>query len=105
MCCVVTGFARCTITMDQILRKLIIDLKTAQDDFRQSDKAFATATFCEKAYKLLDEVVQDTAKEEFDNQVMTIWIIVSSLNDLLPQLIDCPLLEKLFSLISLSSHV
>ena len=47
-------------------------------------------------FQLLEEWVEGgEGKESYENQVHYLWFISSALNDLLPQLIDCPQLNEL----------
>ncbi|XP_070193168.1 pneumococcal serine-rich repeat protein-like [Littorina saxatilis] len=81
------------------LASVLAELKVV-DDFRQPDKNLATASFCQRACKVLEKVVKQAPDIEFNHLVIGIWIVVGSFNELLPHLVDgtslTDFLEKLF---------
>ena len=46
-------------------------------------------------FQVLDKVVKESDSDEFENLVVGIWIVIGSLNELIAELVDGPLLTEL----------
>ncbi|XP_076469471.1 uncharacterized protein LOC143299863 [Babylonia areolata] len=77
------------------LPSILAELKAAQEDFKLSERGLATAIFCQQVDKALDKVVREADKADFEHLVVGILIVIGSFNDLLPHLVDGPLLTEL----------
>lgn len=74
---------------------VLAELRSAASDFGKSTAqiSVATAQFCHRACKVLDKVVK--SKDTFENQVINVWIVIGSINELLSQLADGSILSEL----------